>query len=139
MPSAMRRADDRQLGHSDGVRRLTLSHSDADSILRLIAATEQRFSCAEDVRFLVQTRRLAARLPAKGRLIGVDLGTKTIGLALSDVERRIATPLITLARAGFARDADALAAQIEKFAAIGLIIGLPMSAAKARFARKASR
>ena len=36
---------------------------------------------------------LAERLPAKARLIGVDLGTKTIGLALSDVERRVATPL----------------------------------------------
>ena len=39
---------------------------------------------------------LALRLPAKARLIGIDLGTKTIGLALSDVERRIASPLKTL-------------------------------------------
>ena len=43
---------------------------------------------------------LAERLPPKARLIGVDLGTKTIGLALSDVERRIASPLKTLAARG---------------------------------------
>ncbi|MGZ9410793.1 MAG: Holliday junction resolvase RuvX, partial [Methylocystis sp.] len=35
---------------------------------------------------------LAALLPPKGRLMGLDLGTKTIGLALSDVERRLASP-----------------------------------------------
>jgi putative Holliday junction resolvase len=70
---------------------------------------------------------LAACLPAKARLIGVDLGTKTIGLALSDVERRIATPLLTLARKAFARDAEALEAQIRKFAAFALIVGLPIA------------
>jgi putative holliday junction resolvase len=36
---------------------------------------------------------LVAALPKGARLLGIDLGTKTIGLALSDVERRIATPL----------------------------------------------
>jgi putative Holliday junction resolvase len=70
---------------------------------------------------------LAAMLPAKARLIGVDLGTKTIGLALSDVERRIATPLVTLARAQFRRDAEALSAQIRKFEAFALILGLPFA------------
>ena len=39
---------------------------------------------------------LAKSLPAKARLIGLDLGTKTIGLAISDVERRLASPLKTL-------------------------------------------
>ncbi len=70
---------------------------------------------------------LAAILPAKARLIGVDLGTKTIGLALSDVERRIATPLITLARGQFSRDAQALSAQIRKVDAFALILGLPLN------------
>jgi putative Holliday junction resolvase len=65
-------------------------------------------------------------LPPKGRLIGVDLGTKTIGLALSDVERRIATPLTTLKRIKFGRDAEALAAKAAEFGAIGLVIGLPL-------------
>ena len=70
---------------------------------------------------------LAAILPAKARLIGVDLGTKTIGLALSDVERRIATPLVTLSRTQFRRDAEALSAQIRKFEAFALILGLPLA------------
>ena len=68
---------------------------------------------------------LAAQLPTKARLLGVDLGTKTIGLALSDVERRIATPLVTLSRTSFAKDAEALSAQILKFQVFALILGLP--------------
>jgi putative Holliday junction resolvase len=68
---------------------------------------------------------LAALLIGKARLIGVDLGTKTIGLALSDVERRIATPLVTLPRKSFSRDVEALSAEIRKFEAFALIVGLP--------------
>ena len=70
---------------------------------------------------------LARRLPAKARLIGVDLGSKTIGLALSDVERRIASPLVTLKRAKFSTDADALAAEIKKFEVFALIVGMPLA------------
>jgi len=66
-------------------------------------------------------------LPARARLIGVDLGTKTIGLALSDVERRIATPLLTIERTAFARDAEALNAQVQKFEAFALVLGLPLN------------
>ncbi len=66
-------------------------------------------------------------LPPKGRLIGVDLGTKTIGLALSDVERRIATPLTTLKRIKFGADAQALAGQAREFGAVALVIGLPLA------------
>jgi putative Holliday junction resolvase len=75
----------------------------------------------------IDLEALSARLPAKARLIGVDLGTKTIGLALSDVERRIATPLVTLARSAFSRDAEALAAEAHKFEAFALIVGLPIN------------
>jgi putative holliday junction resolvase len=69
---------------------------------------------------------LAARLPSKGRLIGVDLGSKTIGLAISDVERRLASPLKTLARTAFQRDADALTAIFAEFEIVGVILGLPL-------------
>jgi putative Holliday junction resolvase len=69
---------------------------------------------------------LAPLLPAKARLIGVDLGTKTVGLALSDVERRIATPLTTLKRIKFGRDAESLAAQISQFEAVALVFGMPL-------------
>jgi putative Holliday junction resolvase len=70
---------------------------------------------------------LAAVLPARARLIGVDLGTKTIGLALSDVERRVATPLTTLRRKKFAGDAEALSALVRQFDAFALIVGLPLA------------
>jgi len=70
---------------------------------------------------------LAERLPVKARLIGVDLGTKTIGLALSDVERRVATPLGVVKRARFAKDAEALSARIREFDAFALVVGLPLN------------
>ena len=69
---------------------------------------------------------LASRLPAKGRLIGIDLGTKTIGLAISDVERRIASPLRTLQRGDFQKDADALVSIFAEFDVGGVILGLPL-------------
>lgn len=66
-------------------------------------------------------------LPNHARLLGLDLGTKTIGLALSDVERQIATPLETIKRVKFGLDA----AQLLKIAAAhrvaGLVIGLPLN------------
>ena len=46
-------------------------------------------------------------LAPRARLMGIDLGTKTIGLALSDVERRIATPLETIKRVKFTPDVRA--------------------------------
>jgi putative holliday junction resolvase len=70
---------------------------------------------------------LALRIGAAQRLIGADLGTKTIGLALSDVERRIATPLETIRRTKFAKDAARLVALMEKFDAAALVIGLPLN------------
>lgn len=70
---------------------------------------------------------LLDKLPRKGRLIGVDLGTKTIGLALSDVERRIATPLTTLRRVKFAEDAEKLNAEARKYEALALVLGHPLA------------
>lgn len=61
------------------------------------------------------------------RLLGVDLGTKTIGLALSDVERRIATPLETIKRTKFTADAIRLAEIIDRHNVTGLVIGLPLN------------
>ena len=69
---------------------------------------------------------LASLLPPKARLIGVDLGAKTVGLALSDVERRIATPLTTLKRVKFGRDADALAARVKQFDVAAIVLGMPI-------------
>jgi putative holliday junction resolvase len=69
----------------------------------------------------------AVRLRPRQRLMGADLGTKTIGVALSDVERRIATPLITLRRAKFSRDAVWLVSLMDQHDAAGLVIGLPLN------------
>lgn len=66
-------------------------------------------------------------LPNHARLLGLDLGTKTIGLALSDVERQIATPLETIQRVKFGLDAAALLKIAEKHAVAGLVIGLPLN------------
>ena len=70
--------------------------------------------------------RLAA-LPAGLRLLGIDLGTKTIGLALSDVERRLASPLETLSRAKFRADADRIKAVTARFSVGGIVMGLPIN------------
>lgn len=76
---------------------------------------------------LVTLETLAGLLPRQARLLGLDLGTKTIGLALSDVERRIATPLTTIARTKFSRDAEKLIAEIARFDVFALIVGLPLN------------
>jgi len=76
---------------------------------------------------LIAIEELAARLDGRARLIGIDLGTKTIGLALSDVERRIATPLETIARVKFTQDVARLVKLIAKFEPAALVIGLPLN------------
>ena len=58
--------------------------------------------------------------------MGLDLGTKTIGIALSDVERRFASPLRTIARGKFSDDAKSLVGDIERFEVKALILGLPL-------------
>ena len=70
---------------------------------------------------------LAAGLPKKGRLMGLDLGTKTIGLALSDVERRLASPLDTIRRVKFSADADTLLKRLKEFDVLAIVIGLPLN------------
>jgi putative Holliday junction resolvase len=66
-------------------------------------------------------------LAPRARLMGVDLGTKTIGLALSDVESRIATPLETIKRVKFTPDAERIKALVERYDVGGLVVGLPLN------------
>jgi putative holliday junction resolvase len=68
---------------------------------------------------------LTGLLAPNARLLGLDLGEKTIGIALSDVKRTIASPLETLPRTKFKADSAKLLALAAKFDAGGLIIGLP--------------
>lgn len=61
------------------------------------------------------------------RLMGLDLGTKTIGLALSDVGRQIASPLETIRRVKFTPDAGRIVTLCATHAVGGLVIGLPLN------------
>jgi putative Holliday junction resolvase len=64
-------------------------------------------------------------LPHGSRLIGIDAGTKTLGLALSDVLRSIASPLETIQRTKFSADAARLLALMAQFRVAGLVLGFP--------------
>lgn len=74
-----------------------------------------------------ELRDAAARLKPSERLMGLDLGTKTIGIATSDLTWQIATPLGTIARKKFTADAEQLLA-IAARENVGLIVlGLPVN------------
>ena len=70
---------------------------------------------------------LLAHLAAGRRLLGLDLGEKTIGLAISDRGLKVASPLETIRRAKFTKDAEALAALCEDRSVGGLVLGLPVN------------
>jgi putative holliday junction resolvase len=61
------------------------------------------------------------------RLLGLDLGTKTIGLAIADGTLTVATPLDTIRRTKFTKDADALLAIVDARQVGALVIGLPLN------------
>ncbi|WP_136441327.1 Holliday junction resolvase RuvX [Pacificoceanicola onchidii] len=67
----------------------------------------------------------AAALPPMTALAGLDLGTKTIGVAVSDGLRTIATPLETIKRKKFTQDAEALLAILSARQITGIVLGLP--------------
>ena len=69
----------------------------------------------------------AAALPAAGALAGLDLGDKTIGVAISDARRGVATPVSTIRRKKFGADADALLSLLGDREAVGMVIGLPFN------------
>ena len=70
---------------------------------------------------------IALQCPSGVRLLGVDLGTKTIGLALSDAGRTLATPLTTIRRTKFAADMDALGRIVREYAVGGYVFGWPLN------------
>lgn len=64
---------------------------------------------------------------ASGALFGLDLGEKTIGVAVSDPDRRVATPVGTVRRRKFTIDAEALVSLAEERNVVGLVFGLPLN------------
>jgi putative Holliday junction resolvase len=69
----------------------------------------------------------APHLPARGALIGLDLGTKTIGVAVSDPDRKLAAGVETIARKTFTVDAQRVIALANERSAVGFVLGLPIN------------
>ncbi|ABL68622.1 MULTISPECIES: Holliday junction resolvase RuvX [Paracoccus] len=67
----------------------------------------------------------AEALPRTGAVAGLDLGTKTIGVAVSDGLRGVASPLTVIRRTKFTADAQALLKIVQDRALVGLVLGLP--------------
>lgn len=76
---------------------------------------------------LANLAALRAALPRGARLIGLDLGTRTIGVALSDVSLTIASPYGTLRRGKLGRNAAEVAGIARKEGAGGIVVGHPLS------------
>ena len=78
---------------------------------------------------MITTNKAAFRdaLPAGGRLLGLDVGTKTIGTALCDAEWRFASPALLIRRTKFTVDKAAIAALATEQGVRGLVIGLPLN------------
>ena len=69
----------------------------------------------------------ARHLPARGALIGLDLGSKTVGVAASDPDRRLAAAVETVARKSFAETAARLLTLAAERRATGFVLGLPVN------------
>lgn len=76
---------------------------------------------------VMELAEIRKALKPAARLMGLDIGSKTVGLALSDTGRIIASPLDTIRRGKFTADAARLAALIDEHLVGGLIVGLPLS------------
>jgi putative Holliday junction resolvase len=76
---------------------------------------------------LATAPEFAATLPPVGALMGLDLGTKTIGVALSDSLRSVATPVETVKRVKFTEDAQRLLTLIKDRNVTGIVLGLPLN------------
>ena len=70
---------------------------------------------------------VALHWPQRGALIGLDLGTKTIGVAASDPDRRLAAGVETIRRKAFKQDAARLLAIAAERKAVGFVLGLPIN------------
>jgi putative Holliday junction resolvase len=69
----------------------------------------------------------AAALPPNRAIAGLDLGDKTIGVAMSDLRRQVATPIEVIRREKFTLDAAKLMALLEARGAAGIVLGLPLN------------
>jgi putative Holliday junction resolvase len=76
---------------------------------------------------IVEIDELRAAVPPRLRLMGLDIGEKTVGIAISDSDFRLAAPVETIRRTKFAADASRLASLMAERSVGGLVIGLPVN------------
>lgn len=76
---------------------------------------------------MLELREAVRLLPPRGALMGLDLGTKTIGVAASDPDRRVATPVETIMRKRFGLDAQRVLGLAAERRAVGYVLGLPIN------------
>lgn len=70
---------------------------------------------------------IAAKAPKGRALLGIDVGQKTLGLAVADPSMSIATPLYTIQRTKFTKDVEELASVVQDYEVGGFVIGLPLN------------
>jgi len=73
-----------------------------------------------------EIRDFESAIPASGRLLGLDFGTKRVGVSVSDFEQRYAAPLAMIPRSSAKGDAVTLLRLVEENMAVGLVVGLPV-------------
>lgn len=128
---------DRRAGKIDAKGRMAEPGKSHHSLFRVVATsggqsgkTSREGGGNRPVMVKAQTagsiEQLVAAVPA-GPLMGLDLGTRTIGIAISDPGRRIATPLMVIRRSKFTADAAQLVKQIAIHRPVGLVVGLPIN------------
>ena len=76
---------------------------------------------------IVEVSEAAPHLPLRGALLGLDIGTKTIGVATSDADRRLATGVETIFRKTFTLDARRVLALAAERRCAGFVLGLPLN------------
>jgi putative holliday junction resolvase len=76
---------------------------------------------------LATLEEISGLLRRNDRLMGIDLGSKTIGLALSDVERRLASPLETIKRLKYTADVEKMLDLADRHGVAAFVIGLPLN------------
>ncbi|MBM3580925.1 MAG: Holliday junction resolvase RuvX [Alphaproteobacteria bacterium] len=76
---------------------------------------------------VIPLEALAASLKGEARVLGLDVGTKTIGLALSDARRMVASPMETIRRTRLAADLARIGELVAKHGVGGFVVGLPVA------------
>src|SRR6201991_1490006 len=94
---------------------------------RCFACTAWRMLCGAMPALILPLIDAAPHWPERGALVGLDLGTKTIGVAVSDPDRRLATGVETVQRKAFKADAARLLVIAAERNAVGFVLGLPIN------------